>query len=590
MESQDGLLEALSGWFWADPTRGLAALAASLAMALTPIAFVILSRTEYLSTRRGRTYRKPEWWSVVMSMVLVMGVPGIVLVLLVKSQYFDEDRYAFDPNKTWAVAEQGRQYRTALELAEAAEAEYERLQEERQGLVEAVKELDEAMVDLRATLDKWPVAAQDLPDVLETLADVRQAVGVDAPQQLVDYTAPPIDLARSSQPAQAYPYPYPPGLDQAAPPARAMEAAQAQPPGPGLTPDERQRELDQVPDAQRDLAALLPLTDLPEGWEVGPSGDRYLETFNADNLFEKIDGRAESFLQYDVVGMAYTFYHPEDNPANEVQLYIFEMDNALKALGKYGSERPNDAEPLELGADGYASGASVFFHAKDYYVQVVPTSESEEFRAFALTIARRISNDILPGSAPEPDEDEAEGVAVASNDPETMEGGETPDTASDGSAPEPAPEPEPEAAAEADPTAIFALLPDGPNKSGQTYIARDAFGYAFLTDTFLANYEDGDQIWQGFVRPFPTPEEAKAVFDQYRAESESFGATITEVDTEDADALIVAENFGLVDALFLKGNAIGGVNGASDPDTAQDFALGFAAATPEQSPHLQPED
>ena len=82
------------------PTRSAASRRrpASIALATTPIAFVLLGRREYLHTRRGRTYRKPEWWSVVCGMALVMGVPGIILALLVKSQYFDEDRYAFDPN------------------------------------------------------------------------------------------------------------------------------------------------------------------------------------------------------------------------------------------------------------------------------------------------------------------------------------------------------------------------------------------------------------------------------------------------------------------------------------------------------------
>ena len=65
---------------------------------------------------------------------------------------------------------------------------------------------------------------------------------------------------------------------------------------------------------------MLPLTDLPPGWTLGKSGTKHIETFNAENLFEKIDGRAESFLQYGVKGMAYTFYHPTGDPSNELQL------------------------------------------------------------------------------------------------------------------------------------------------------------------------------------------------------------------------------------------------------------------------------
>ncbi|RUL86969.1 hypothetical protein TsocGM_14950 [Tautonia sociabilis] len=562
----------LLDWFWSDPLRGLAALACVLALASTPVAFAVLGRREYLFTRRGRTYRPPEWWSVVCGMALVMGVPGIVLTLLVKSQYFDEDRYAFDPNTTWSVVEQGRQYRSAQELAEAAEREYSRLQEERRLLVEGVKKLDEAMIPLRAAAATFPPTAEALPGVLENLATIREAVGVDAPQQLLDETAPPIELARDSATAIPFPYPMavPPGFNWPSAPGASPAPAV----GPGLTPAEREAELAQVPAPQRDLAALLPLTNLPQGWEVGDSGGRSLETFNADNLYEKIDGRAESFVQYDVVGMAYTFYHPEGNPANEVQLYIFELSNPLNALGKYGTEKPEDAEPLQLGTAGYSSGASVFFHAKSYYVQIVPTSESDEFRAFALALARRISNDILPGSAPEPDSSASPAVAAADG--------------RDGSEPPPSSTEEPAEAA--DPTALFALLPDGPGRSNEQYVAQDVFGYSFLSHVFMASYAEGDRSWQAFIRPYASPERAREVFDLYRAEAEAFDAKIQEVESESVDAMYVAENFGLIDVLFLRGNVFGGVNGATDLDAARAFAERFAGSLPAEVPHFDNTD
>ena len=53
------------------------------------------------------------------------------------------------------------------------------------------------------------------------------------------------------------------------------------------------------------------------------TGRRHLETFNADNLYEKIDGRAESFIQYGVKGMAYTFYHPTGDPVERAAALRF---------------------------------------------------------------------------------------------------------------------------------------------------------------------------------------------------------------------------------------------------------------------------
>ena len=79
-----------------------------------------------------------------------------------------------------------------------------------------------------------------------------QAVGVDAPQQLLDDTAPPIELANlpptvpvpTSAPAVA-------GADL----GQSGLAAPAMATGAGLSPVQHQSELAAVPDPQRPLAA-----------------------------------------------------------------------------------------------------------------------------------------------------------------------------------------------------------------------------------------------------------------------------------------------------------------------------------------------
>ena len=258
---------------------------------------------------------------------------------------------------------------------------------------------------------------------------------------------------------------------------------------------------------------MLPLSDLPEGWEVGESGDRHLETFNAGNLYEKIDGRAESFVQYDVVGMAYTFYHPIGSEANEVQVYIFELGNPLKALGKYGTEKPEEAEPLELGTAGYTSGASVFFHAKSYYVQIVPTSESEEFREFATDASPGGSpTTILPGSAPDPSASDRRrlrrGRSRRPSPPAIWRrrgGGGRPDRP-------------------LRPAARGARARTTSSTSPRTSSATPS-----SPTSSWPRYAEDDLTWQAFVRPYATPDRAREVFDQYRGEAEAFDAKISEV-------------------------------------------------------------
>ena len=382
-----------------DPLLVLALTAALFALATTPIAFAVLGRMEWFKARRGRVMQRPEFASIVVGMILVMAIPAIFSALVLKSRYFDKNRYEFDPNKTWSVLEQGRGLASVKEADAAVQREMERLALERKNLVDNVKKMDEAMLALRAVAGTSPAVTQTFPGVLQSLAGVRKSVGVDGPQQLLDFTAPPAELKNAAAGIPVAPTatvamagsPLPASVSTSVPTAGT---------GNGLAPAQVAAEIAAVPEPQKAIAAMIPLGDLPPGWTPGKSGTKYIESFNADNLYEKIDGRAESFLQYGVKGMAYTFYHPTGDPSNELQLYVFEMADALKALGKYGSEKPDEAKVIPVGDEGYTAAGSTLFYAGKYYTQIVSTQDDPKFAAFALELARRVAARQKPGGSP----------------------------------------------------------------------------------------------------------------------------------------------------------------------------------------------
>src|SRR5271157_4702585 len=83
-------------------------------------------------------------------------IAAIFSALVLKSRYFDKNRYEFDPNKTWSVLEQGRGLARVKEADAAVQREMERLALERKNLVDNVKKLDEAMLALRAVAGTSP--------------------------------------------------------------------------------------------------------------------------------------------------------------------------------------------------------------------------------------------------------------------------------------------------------------------------------------------------------------------------------------------------------------------------------------------------
>ncbi len=524
--------------FASNPITAVALLAGAIALATIPLAFVLLGRMKWFSARRGRTLQRPDWWSVVIAMLLAMGVPAIFLALLVKSQYFDKDRYEFDPNRTWSVLQQGRQFETnnRLEsiknLDKAVAAEQKRLETLRAELVDSVKKLDAAMLVLRESARQNPAVIAPMNKVLDRLGVVRRSIGLDAPQQITDLRFDPSAMAAST-PSPANPAPV------------VQPAAQPQPVAPdGLAKAQVDAILAAVPEPQKILANMLPLLNVPQGFPVaklpGTEPAVYIETFNADNLFEKIDGRAESFVQYGVRGMACCSYHPPGNHDDEVQLFVFEMGDPLKARGKFDSERPEEAKNLEsLGTGAYTAAGSVFFYSDRYYTIVNVARDDPKLATFAREVAARVVTlqKKAKGAGPSPED-------------------------------------------------VFAFLPAEPKKSAMKYVAQDVFGYSFLSDVFLADYEVGDVKFQGFLRPYESPAEARKIFDQYISTAKKDGAVVTDVPGSKADKMIMSFNIELYDVIFLKGNTVGGSNGAKDAKPAEAFAKTFAGALPAEVPFV----
>src|SRR5271165_470898 len=193
-----GLWTKLGSDLAEDPLLVVALMAALVAIATTPLAFAVLGRMEWFKARRGRVMQRPEFASIVAGMILVMAIPAIFSALVLKSRYFDKNRYEFDPNKTWSVLEQGRGFASVQEADAAVKREMERLALERKNLVDNVKKLDEAMLALRAVAATSSAVAQTFPSVLQSLAGVRKSVGLDGPQQLMDLTAPPVELKNAA--------------------------------------------------------------------------------------------------------------------------------------------------------------------------------------------------------------------------------------------------------------------------------------------------------------------------------------------------------------------------------------------------------
>jgi len=143
------------------------------------------------------------------------------------------------------------------------------------------------------------------------------------------------------------------------------------------------------PAAADETQNLFPDPEL-DGWHV----PRQVERFNADNLYVKIDGRADAYLKFGVVGLTFGRYCREDHPERTLEVYWYDMGTPANALGMYRSEEAPDATPVSLGQAGYQVGGAVFFCQGSSYVQVMPFGLGDADAQAALTVAERLAERI----------------------------------------------------------------------------------------------------------------------------------------------------------------------------------------------------
>ena len=186
------------------------------------------------------------------------------------------------------------------------------------------------------------------------------------------------------------------------------------------------------------------------------------------------------------------------------------MADPLKALGKYGSEKPEEFQTVAIGDQGYTAAGSTLFYAGKYYTQIVSTSDDPKFAAFAAgsgQAGRRPPEARRPAARPRrsPPRHPARNGRVQTGRRRTGRPAEPVEAAP----------PRPSRRRDDSPATYFALLPAKDREGEPKYVAQDVFGYSFLSDVFMADYKDGDVTWQGFLRPYRDAKEAKAVFQKY---------------------------------------------------------------------------
>ena len=210
---------------------------------------------------------------------------------------------------------------------------------------------------------------------------------------------------------------------------------------------------------------LLPAEKDLDGWKM----DGETLFYGPDNLWEYINGSAETFLMYDFRLVAAQHYL--DASELEIKVEIYEHGSPLEAFGIYSQFRSPEGAYLDFGNESFGDEYSIHFWKGRFYVKVYAYDEGEASAAAMKSFAG-----IVAGRIP-------------------AEGGEPKETS---------------------------LFPrEGLIEKSVTYVSEGVMGSGKLPPAFTGDYVAGEEKGKLYIFPLESEDAARTLFDWYVKEIEA---------------------------------------------------------------------
>jgi hypothetical protein len=251
------------------------------------------------------------------------------------------------------------------------------------------------------------------------------------------------------------------------------------------------------------------------------------ETYNYDNLYEKIDGKAPMYQEAGFVGLTAQRFAAKSNSELGFELYIYDMNNAKNAFSVYSRQKRADGIDLnDLGASafGYVAGNAICMSLGKSYIEMIGSAESNELVDGMKGIAKNMATQFKPG--------------------------------------------------EKDKMVELGYFPEGTIAGTWKLQIDNAFGFDGLTDTYSAQYKVGDKAVSIFLSKRKNADEAKKVAKNYYDFLITNGAKAITADSEilkSAGASVV-DFYGAFEMVFSTGVFVGGVHEADNKQAAEKAA------------------
>jgi hypothetical protein len=266
------------------------------------------------------------------------------------------------------------------------------------------------------------------------------------------------------------------------------------------------------------LAPTAYFVPLPEGIQpLTPT-----ETFDARDLSDKIDGKAELYLSAGFTRLVSQRFKDEHEADLWMEAFVYDMGNSQNAFSVFSAQRREDAASLDLTRNAYRTSNALFLTHGRYYVEIIASKVSGQ----VLGPVKKMVETFIRNTPAK--------IATV-NEVELFPKQE--------------------------------LV-----KNSMVLIASNAFGYDGFDKIYTAEYEFDQQRLMAYLSHRNTPEQAKKMTSAYTQFLLTYGGQNIEEKLSIKDARLI-EILGTYEIVFSHGSYLAGIREAATIHQAKTLAI-----------------
>jgi hypothetical protein len=248
------------------------------------------------------------------------------------------------------------------------------------------------------------------------------------------------------------------------------------------------------------------------------------ETFDQVSLSDKIDGKADGYLQAGFIKLACKRFAKGSNKDQWFEFYLYDMGLPRNAFSVYSSQKREGVTPEDFTEFAYSTENALFFAYGKFYIEIISAVQDKELIKNMITMSKGFIEKQSANNAELPE---------------------------------------------------LAYLPtENLDRGSVSLLSKNGFGYDKFDNIITATYQVQGKKITAFISIRETPENAAALAKGYDATLTEFvGKDRLKPTTDQIPGLIFANVFDEYELFFTKGNIIAGIHAAPDKKLGEEIAV-----------------